>query len=65
MTEPDFMKKVPGRTAEERAFNFTILLLLSFTWMGYHPADKGTRQDKRWMEVLYYRKKWQLLCEYI
>lgn len=63
MIKPD-LTKVPGRTAEEKYFDFVILVLLSFPWMGYHPADKGTRQDKRWMEVLYYRKKWQLLCEY-
>jgi hypothetical protein len=58
------MLKIPGRTAEEKALDFSIICLLSMTWLGYHPADKGTWQDSRWMETLYYRKKWQILCEY-
>lgn len=56
--------RIPGRTKEEQAFDFSILCMLSLTWLVYSPADKGTWQDARWMEVLYYRKKWQILCQY-
>lgn len=58
------MVKIPGRTEAEKYFDISILVDLSLVWALYHPADKGTWQDNRWMETLYYRRKWQLLCRY-
>lgn len=56
--------RIPGRTKEEQAFDSRILFMLAFTALDCCPADMGTWQENRWMEVLYYRKKWQLLCQY-
>lgn len=56
--------KIPGRTEEERRFDLRIISELSLVWMIYHPADEGTWQDNRWLEQLYYRRKWRLLCDY-
>lgn len=56
------MLKIPGRTAEEKALDFKIILVLSL-WLAYHP-DKGTwKNNKRWLVMRYYRMKWQTLCE--
>lgn len=55
--------RIPGRTEEERIFDMRILCELALVWILYHPADEFTWQDNRWMEVMYYRRKWRKLCE--
>lgn len=54
---------VPGRTKEEKAFDMRILLAVAMVWAIGHPTDKFTWQDSRWMEVVYCRTKWRMLCE--